>query len=185
MKSNFLDKIKQKLLGRSIFLIGMMASGKSKTGPKLAELLNYKFIDLDLLIEKVAKKSVRKIFKEDGEQVFRDIETLCLKEIIKVHSLIISTGGGIVLSKENWGILSQGITVWMDIDEKVALERLSNDLNKRPLLLEGDIKKNFIRIYNSRKNLYDQADLKVKIIHDSVEKVVEKIIIELDSKINH
>ena len=55
MEQSIIKKTVHNLKGRSIFLIGMMGSGKSKTGLKLAELLKYKYIDLDSLIEKLQK----------------------------------------------------------------------------------------------------------------------------------
>ena len=57
MDKFIIEKIIKLIKGRNIFLIGMMGCGKSKTGPKLAQLLNYKYIDLDLFIEKVEKKN--------------------------------------------------------------------------------------------------------------------------------
>ena len=102
----------------------MMACGKSQTGPKLAEILRYKYIDLDRLIEKIAKKTINKIFEVDGEEEFRELETNCLKETIKIPSLVISTGGGIVTKPENWGVLRQGIIIWLDTDQNIVLERL-------------------------------------------------------------
>ena len=92
MEPNFIKTILNSIKGRSIFLIGMMGSGKSKTGPELAKKLNYKFVDLDTLIENLAKKSIDKIFKEDGENYFSELETKCLKEIIQIPSMIVSTG---------------------------------------------------------------------------------------------
>jgi len=62
MEQSIIKKIVHTLKGRSIFLIGMMGSGKSQTGLKLAELLKYKYIDLDSLIENLAKKSINQIF---------------------------------------------------------------------------------------------------------------------------
>ena len=108
MEQSIIEKTVKVIKGRSIFLIGMMGCGKSKTGLKLAELLKYKYIDLDSLIEKLAKKSINQIFNDEGEDNFRDLETNCLKETIKIPSLVISTGGGIVTKMENWGILRQG-----------------------------------------------------------------------------
>ena len=67
MEQNFINRINKLLRGRSVFLIGMMASGKSKTGPKLAELLKYKFIDVDILVEKVSKTSIELIFQKEGD----------------------------------------------------------------------------------------------------------------------
>ena len=116
MEQSIIKKTVHTLKGRSIFLIGMMGSGKSQTGLKLAELLKYKYIDLDLLIEKLVKKSINQIFNDEGENNFRELEASCLKETIKIPSLVISTGGGIVTKSENWGILRQGIIAWIDLD---------------------------------------------------------------------
>ncbi len=179
MEETFINNITNLLKGRSIFLIGMMACGKSKTGPKLAQLLKYKFIDLDSLIEKVAKKSVSKIFEEDGENKFRVYERQCLQEIIKIPSLVVSTGGGVITKNENWGVLRQGIVIWIDIEKKYALERLKNESNKRPLLKGRDIEKNYSEIFTSRECFYTQADLRIKVQNENVEQVAKKIISEL------
>ncbi len=71
MEKSIIEKTNKIIKGRSIFLIGMMASGKSQTGPVLAKLLSYKYIDLDKLIEKISKKSINEIFQENG---FPDLE---------------------------------------------------------------------------------------------------------------
>ena len=80
------DSLIKALSGRIIYLVGMMGSGKSLTGPYLAKSLGYSFIDQDELIEKAAQLSITEIFEEDGEQGFRDVETQVLKEIGKSHS---------------------------------------------------------------------------------------------------
>ena len=183
MEQTFINRINKLLLGRSIFLIGMMASGKSKTGPKLAELLKYKFIDVDNLVEKVAKQSIELIFKEEGEEIFRQLETQCLQEIIKLPSTIVSTGGGVILKKENWGILRQGIIVWLDINQEVALERLKAQNNTRPLLSGRDLKKQYINIFNKRKELYSQADIRIQVQNQSIEEISQKIITEIYNKL--
>ncbi len=142
MEESIIEKTVKVIKGRSIFLIGMMGCGKSKTGLKLAELLKYKYIDLDSLIEKLAKKSINQIFNDEGEDNFRELETNCLKETIKIPSLVISTGGGIVTKSENWGILRQGIIAWIDLEKDIALERLKNEIEKRPLLQGKSVKMN-------------------------------------------
>ena len=81
MERNFTNGLIKELRGRSIFLIGMMGSGKSSTGPVLAEILKYKYVDLDVLIEKLTKKTIDKVFSEEGEEYFRDLETQCLQEV--------------------------------------------------------------------------------------------------------
>ena len=184
MEPNFTNDLVKKLSGRSIFLIGMMGSGKSSIGPILAEILKYKYIDMDSLIEKLTKKTIDKIFSDEGEEYFRDLETQCLQEIIKLPSVVVSTGGGSVLKKENWGFFRQGIVVWLDINKEIVVGRLkySKD-NMRPLLKENiDIK--YEEIFDTRKDIYAQADLRVEINNEGVKNVAEKILNALKKEIN-
>ena len=183
MEKSIIEKTNKIIKGRSIYLIGMMASGKSQTGPVLAELLRYKYIDLDKLIEKIAKKTINEIFQEDGEKVFRELETNCLKETIKIPSLIVSTGGGIISKPENWGVLRQGIIIWIDTNQQIALERLKNDIENRPLLKGEDLSDLYSRIFQSRKKLYSQADLRVEVNSEDVEEVAKQIIYGIHKKI--
>ena len=184
MERNFTNGLIKELRGRSIFLIGMMGSGKSSTGPVLAEILKYKYVDLDVLIEKLTKKTIDKVFSEEGEEYFRDLETQCLQEIIKLPSVVVSTGGGVVLKKENWGILRQGIIVWLDINKEIALNRLNSKDNIRPLL-KGDIERKYEEIFQTRKDIYAQADLRVEINNEGVKNVAEKILNALKKEINN
>ncbi len=184
MERNFTNGLIKELRGRSIFLIGMMGSGKSSTGPVLAEILKYKYVDLDVLIEKLTKKTIDKVFSEEGEEYFRDLETQCLQEIIKLPSVVVSTGGGVVLKKENWGILRQGIIVWLDINKEIALNRLNSKDNIRPLL-KGNIDIKYEEIFETRKDIYAQADLRVEINNEGVKNVAEKILNTLKKEINN
>jgi len=155
--------LKEKLGGRNIFLIGMMGSGKSQTGPVLAKMINYAFVDTDDVIEKASKQSISSIFEKDGEKVFRDVEKKVLKEISQHHSLVIATGGGLVTLPENWGILHQGIVIWLDLDLKRSIKRLESDKKKRPLLIGDDLAENFSQIYESRKPIYLESDLRIEV----------------------
>lgn len=184
MEPNFTNGLIKELRGRSIFLIGMMGSGKSSTGPILAEILKYKYVDLDVLIEKLTKKTIDKVFSEEGEEYFRDLETQCLQEIIKLPSVVVSTGGGVVLKKENWGILRQGIIVWLDINKEIVLNRLNSKDNIRPLL-KGNIDIKYQEIFQARKDIYAQADLRVEINNEGVKNVAEKILNALKKEINN
>ena len=183
MEQSIIEKTVKIIKGRSIFLIGMMGCGKSQTGLQLAELLKYKYIDLDSLIEKLTKKSINQIFKDEGEDNFRELETNCLKETIKIPSLVISTGGGIVTKTENWGILRQGIIAWIDLDKDIALERLKNEIEKRPLLQGKNLNDIYMSIFQSRKNLYSQADLRIDVKKENVEEVAMKIIYAINKAI--
>ena len=175
------SSLKQILGGRSIYLIGMMGSGKSVTGPILAKELDYIFVDSDVVVEKSAKKSIYEIFQDDGEKQFRDLETQVLKEIAKHYSLVVATGGGVVTRSENWGVLHQGIIVWIDPGRDTLLERLKTDFSNRPLLDQIDPIARFDLLYEERLILYKEADLQISVEHESPEEVVSAIIKTLPS----
>ena len=173
--------LKEKLGGRNIFLIGMMGSGKSQTGPILAKMINYAFVDTDDVIEKASKQSISSIFEKDGEKVFRDVEKKVLKEISQHHSLVIATGGGLVTLPENWGILHQGIVIWLDLDLKRSIKRLESDQKRRPLLLGDNLAENFSQIYESRKPIYLESDLRIEVEDQSPYEVATMIAEHLPS----
>ena len=173
--------LKEKLGGRNIFLIGMMGSGKSQTGPVLAKMINYAFVDTDDVIEKASKQSISSIFEKDGEKVFRDVEKKVLKEISQHHSLVIATGGGLVTLPENWGILHQGIVIWLDLDLKRSIKRLESDKKRRPLLLGDNLAENFSQIYESRKPIYLESDLRIEVEDQSPYEVATMIAEHLPS----
>ena len=173
--------LKEKLGGRNIFLIGMMGSGKSQTGPVLAKMINYAFVDTDDVIEKASKQSISSIFEKDGEKVFRDVEKKVLKEISQHHSLVIATGGGLVTLPENWGILHQGIVIWLDLDLKRSIKRLESDQKRRPLLLENNLAENFSQIYQSRKPIYLESDLRIEVEDQSPYEVATMVAEHLPS----
>ena len=173
--------LKEKLGGRNIFLIGMMGSGKSQTGPVLAKMINYAFVDTDDVIEKASKQSISSIFEKDGEKVFRDVEKKVLKEISQHHSLVIATGGGLVTLPENWGILHQGIVIWLDLDLKRSIKRLESDQKRRPLLLGDNLAEDFSQIYESRKPIYSESDLRIEVEDQSPYEVATMVAEHLPS----
>ena len=165
------------LKGVNIYLIGMMGSGKSTIGKILARKLNYRFFDTDVLIEKVAQKTIPEIFETEGETYFRDLETNVLKELSAHNHSAIATGGGIIQKTTNWGCLRQGLIVWLDADIEVLLERVANDTN-RPLASKLE------SLLEKRRPLYAQADLKVKSDRDKTpEQVAMEIIKKIPDKI--
>ena len=175
------QKIQERLGGRNIFLIGMMGSGKSQTGPNLANFLKYAFVDMDEVIEKATDQTITNIFEQEGEEAFRDVEKKVLQGISQHHSLVIAAGGGIVTLPENWGILHQGIVIWLDLDINRSIKRLKNDNNKRPLLNSNDLNKTFSDIYEKRKPLYLESDLRIEVEDQSPYEVAMMIIENLPS----
>ncbi len=168
--------LRQRLGGRSLYLVGMMGSGKSTTGRPLAERLGYGFVDADAVIAQVAGCSISEIFERDGEEEFRNLETQVLRSISERHSLVVATGGGIVTRSQNWGMMHQGIVIWLDVERGQLLQRLQQDASQRPLLLGSDPVETVDAILKQRRPLYDEADLTVVIESETPEVVADGII---------
>ena len=168
--------LKQRLSGRSIYLIGMMGSGKTSTGRPLAKRLGYGFVDAVAVIEQAAGCSIPDIFERDGEAGFRAIERQVLNTISQRHSLVVATGGGVVTKPENWGQLHSGIVVWLDVDRGQLLARLQADSTLRPLLQQPNPEAALDTLIQQRRPLYGEADLTVVINDETPEAVADGIL---------
>ena len=168
--------LKERLGGRSIYLIGMMGSGKTSTGRPLAKRLGYGFVDADAVIEQVANCTIPEIFERYGEEGFRLIESQVLNAISQRHSLVVATGGGVVTKPENWGQLHSGIVVWLDVDRPQLIERLRGDATQRPLLQQPDPEAALDILLLQRRPLYDEADLTVVIQDETPDDVADGIL---------
>ncbi|WP_250397976.1 shikimate kinase [Synechococcus sp. MU1651] len=168
--------LKQRLAGRSLYLVGMMGSGKTSTGRPLAERLGYGFVDADAVIEQAAGCSIPDIFDRDGEAGFRKLESQVLNAISQRHSLVVATGGGVVTQPENWGMLHSGIVIWLDVVPEQLLQRLNADSTVRPLLQTADPEAALNALLNERRPLYAEADLTVVINDETPEAVADGIL---------
>ena len=168
--------LKQRLSGRSLYLVGMMGSGKTSTGRPLAERLGYGFVDADAVIEQAAGCSIPEIFERDGEAGFRSLESQVLSAISQRHSLVVATGGGVVTQPENWGMLHSGIVIWLDVVPDQLLQRLNADSTVRPLLQTADPEAALNALLNERRPLYAEADLTVVINDETPEAVADGIL---------
>ena len=168
--------LKQRLSGRSLYLVGMMGSGKTSTGRPLAEGLGYGFVDADAVIEQAAGCSIPEIFERDGEAGFRSLESQVLSAISQRHSLVVATGGGVVTQPENWGLLHSGIVIWLDVVPDQLLHRLNADSTVRPLLQTTDPEAALNALLNERRPLYSEADLTVVINDETPEAVADGIL---------
>ena len=136
-----------------VVLIGMPGCGKSTIGKLVSKELNLKFIDMDNYIEKITDRTIPQLF-EQGEDYFRDFETLACKELSKKSNVLISSGGGVIKRKENIQILQKESYI-IFIDR--PLEELLNDvdISKRPLLKDG--REKLIKLYEERYELYKSS----------------------------
>ena len=168
--------LKQRLAGRSLYLVGMMGSGKTSTGRPLAERLGYGFVDADAVIEQAAGCGIPELFDRDGEAGFRSLESQVLSAISQRHSLVVATGGGVVTQPENWGLLHSGIVIWLDVVPDQLLQRLKADSTVRPLLQTADPEAAVNALLNERRPLYAEADLTVVINEETPETVADGIL---------
>ena len=140
----------------NIYLIGMMGSGKSVTGKKLAELMEMDFIDLDEALEKEESRSIAEIFRAEGEEFFREQETKVLNRVSSLRSNVIATGGGVILQEENISIMKDaGIMVYLETSLQQVWERVKGKKG-RPLIEGPDPRKKLDEIFKSRKSTYEE-----------------------------
>jgi shikimate kinase len=163
---------------KNIVLTGFMGTGKTAVGRELSRLLNMKLIDVDTEIERAQNMTITELFKQFGEQRFREIETEMIKNITRNMNIIISTGGGVVLKQENMDALRvNGIIVCLKAKPETILNRTNNN-NERPLLQVGNPLERIRDLLNFRNPFYEKAD----IIIDTEEKTPLHIAEEIREK---
>ena len=160
----------------NIYLIGLMGSGKTTLGKSLAKKLNRPFIDTDQLIEQKSGVDVSLIFEFEGEMGFRERETKLLSEIALKKEHIVSTGGGIILSKYNRDVIAKsGIIFYLKTQPAELFIRLQND-KTRPLLQGTNLKEKLTKIYAERCTLYEMtADYIIETKNKKISQILTNI----------
>ena len=153
---------------KKVVVTGFMGTGKSTIEKLLADKLKCTFIDLDSYIEQVEQKQIKDIFKEAGETGFRKIETTLLNKVIAQHtntSLIISTGGGTLIKKENFILLQNwGYIINLESDSIEIADRVKIQKITRPLLKNNDnisLDEKIEVLKKERENIYNKADVTI------------------------
>ena len=162
-----------------IALIGFMGSGKTTVGRLVASRLGYRFLDLDTLIVENAGKSIREIFDQDGEDVFRQIETEALYSLREMHRLVIATGGGAPIRQENQEFFENlADTFYLEVSYEEFLKRTGKDYS-RPLLDRTE--KQLKRLYESRLSIYRSLGRSISTNRKKPEEIAAKILKALGS----
>ncbi len=122
-----------------LFLTGFMGCGKSTVGRRVAARLGYHFIDMDKEIEDWAGKSIVEIFRDSGEEAFREMERKMLLEVPARGDMIIATGGGTPCFGDNLELMKcKGRVVYFRTSPEVLLPRLKRGRNRRPKIADMD-----------------------------------------------
>lgn len=144
-------------------MLGMPSSGKSTLGRQLAKELDYEFLDLDKRIEIAEGKKIHEIFRLEGEEYFRKVESEQLKKIPADSKLLIATGGGTPCFFDNMSFIkNNGISIFLDVPPDKLVERMHvSRRNNRPLFkLENEnLEETLTNTYNERVNIYKQASV--------------------------
>lgn len=118
-----------------LFLIGFMGSGKTYWGNIWARQAGLDLYDLDEVIEKKEGKTIAAIFEKDGEDHFRKIETIALKEFAEKQNCIIACGGGTACFHDNMQWMNEnGTTIYLSATPSYILSRVKEEKDKRPLI---------------------------------------------------
>jgi len=143
---------------KNIYLIGFMGTGKSSVGKLLAEDLGGEFKDTDQMVVDKTGRQIADIFEDDSEEDFRALETEVLREITEEENLVVSTGGGIVITRGNLEMMKQtGIVVTLIADANTILERIEGDDTCRPLLEVAEPFEEIKRLLFDRASFYINA----------------------------
>jgi shikimate kinase len=160
----------------NIVLTGMMGTGKTAVGKKLAQKLNMIYISTDEMIEKDVGMTIPEIFKEKGEPYFRDWETKAIQRVAMLDNLVIDTGGGVVLRKENMEELERnGVIICLTASPEVILRRTSKT-NYRPLLKVENPENEVRKLLKKREQFYKRCSRMIDTSNKELEEVVDEII---------
>jgi shikimate kinase len=161
---------------RNIYLTGMMGTGKSAVGELLACKLHYVFIDTDAVIERQESATVSEIFRDRGEEYFREQERVLLPEIISREHQVIATGGGMLADPGNLGVAAlNGLVILLRAPIEVLVPRLRDD-SQRPLLDNDDLQSRLKEIWRQRESVYESIKHQIDTSHGDIHRVAENII---------
>lgn len=169
-------------LDRPVALVGMMGSGKSSIGPRLARDLGLAFHDIDAEIAAETGKPIGRIFAEDGEAAFRKLEADTTAARVATGPCILATGGGALTTPATATLLEQQtIMVWLETSVTVMLRRTRN--SDRPLLKTPDPAETLRSLLTVRQPLYEKAPLHLSTNRGTPAALTRKLVEMIDAYI--
>ena len=161
---------------KNIVLIGFMGTGKSAAGRRIAKRLDMRFVSTDDMIVKREKRPITRIFTEEGEAYFREVEKEAVKEAAAMDNVVIAAGGGAVLDEENMSNLgSKGVIVCLTASPEAIYER-TKKYKTRPLLNVEDPVSKIRELLEARAPFYRRARYQVDTSDKTINEVAGDII---------
>ncbi len=154
-------------MAHHVVLVGLMGSGKTTVGRRLATRLDRQFVDADDALVEITERTIAEVFATDGEERFRALEADVLEELLEHHQPhVIASGGGVVLREDNRRRLHEPevTVVWLDADPAFLASRIAKR-EHRPLLAGEETPRDvLVRLHAERAPLYrDLADITVDV----------------------
>jgi shikimate kinase len=164
---------------KSIVLTGMMGSGKSSLGKKLAARLQVPFIDADAELEKAEGMTIPEMFAKHGEPWFRAKEKITIAMLLNGPNAVIATGGGAVMDPLTRKLIREkAVGVWLQADVPTLFARVAKDKN-RPLLQKPDPQQELATILAAREAFYAEAPVHHRTDDAAMNEVLEALVKKL------
>ena len=163
-----------------LVLVGLAGAGKSTVGQLLADALKRSFLDFDVEITRRCGMTVPEIFGQRGEGYFREQETALTRELAETGGMVLSPGGGWIVSDENRALLCPPARmIYLKVSPEVALHRMGAATAGRPLLNRRDPRAELERLLESRRHLYELAEVTVLVDRLDARHVAERVLEKL------
>ncbi len=169
---------------KNIVLIGFMGSGKSKTAECLSKALNREVLSTDELIEKKEGKTIAEIFEQAGEDYFRGLERMVVKEVSGREGVIIDCGGGVIVNPDNLAHLKEkGILIYLAASARCIYGNIKEG-KQRPLMNVDDPQAVIEQLLEERREFYEKADITVDSDFRPIDQIANDILKVLNNDRN-
>jgi 3-dehydroquinate synthase len=167
-----------------IFLTGFSGTGKTAVAPLVAEVLGWRSLDTDALVEEEAGLPVAQIFEQEGEKRFRELESAALQRAAQQEDVVIATGGGTLLAEGNRRLIAErGLLVCLQAQSREILSRLKDagHISERPLLSGPDPLAAVVDLKARRHKFYALADVSLRTDRQAPQQVAAAVVEALRS----
>ncbi len=171
------------MTGANIFVTGFSGAGKTTVGRRAADLLGWRYVDMDDEIEAAAGRPIPEIFEVEGESAFRRYETDVLARLCEGSRQVVSTGGGVPVAQANRALMAAGgVVVCLEASPETIYDRLSADRDRpagpvvRPMLAGADPLRRIRELKAERQPSYSLADWTVQTDRLSPEQAASEIV---------
>ena len=178
LKEELKKQTMTKKIDKIILLVGLMGSGKTSVGKRLAKKLNLPFVDGDQEIEKAAGLSLVDVLKCFGEEEYRESKKRVMKRLLQGSPCVLASGGGSFVADQTRALAKlHAITIWLKADIDVLYNRTAG--RKHRPFLEGDdshLKNKLEKYISEEYPYYSEADIVVETKEEQVDNTVQRVI---------